>query len=63
MAEQNTKGNVPDLPTHALIGEPAELRGIPAIAPGVGGVQPGTNPERTLINRHGNWTTDRTPDF
>lgn len=29
--------------------EPADLRGIPVVGPGVGGVQPGTNPESAVI--------------
>lgn len=37
-------------PTSAIHkAEPGDLRGIPALAPGVGGVQPGTQPERATI--------------
>jgi hypothetical protein len=34
-----------------LVGEPAELRGIPVLAAGVGGTQPGTNPLTETLRR------------
>lgn len=35
--------------------DPRELRGIPIVGKGVGGVSPGTQPEGNLILRHGEW--------
>lgn len=36
---------------HTLDADPADLRGIPCIARGVGGTSPGTNPLTTTIRR------------
>lgn len=43
-----------------IIGEPGDLRGIPVVgARGVGGVSPGTQPERRVIGQHGDWSPRR----
>jgi hypothetical protein len=51
----NAPGQPRTRKTDKLIGEPADLRGIPVIARGVGGTSPGTDPETATIRRHGEW--------
>lgn len=48
-------GRKTTMPARAVVGEPGDLRGIPAIARGVGGAQPGTQPERRVVSEHGDW--------
>ncbi len=39
------------IPGRVILPSPADLRGIPAIGYGVGGVQPGTQPEAACIRK------------
>lgn len=36
--------------------EPGDLRGIPVLAPGVGGTSPGTNPDSITRGKRGDWS-------
>jgi hypothetical protein len=42
--EPSSNGNTNPTPHRLFIPNPEDLRGIPCIAPGVGGTQPGTSP-------------------
>lgn len=44
-------GRAAELPSRVLPAEPADLRGIPVVGRGVGGVSPGTHPERETLKR------------
>lgn len=46
MRESRSSSTVPHPNARFEFPDPADLRGIPCIAPGVGGTSPGTNPER-----------------
>ncbi len=40
-------------------GDPARLRGLPAIGPSVGGAMRGTDPQAETLRRLGNWSGRR----
>ena len=47
---------------HTPDADPADLRGIPCIARGVGGTSPGTNPLHAVIKKHSIRTVRYHPD-